>query len=97
VALNAMKPNIYTTHSNLLQSAHGQIITTDLAGNIISDGLYSYVYNQAGQLAQIKQGATTVASYVYDYQTHPQVGRHHYDLADHLIAETNSLGVVQRT
>ena len=94
----------YLPNSNLIQTLHGQAISKDAAGNTTNDGNYTYIYNQAGQLGQVKQGAVTIADYFYDHQgrrTRKEVGTttivYHYDQADHLVAETNGAGTLLRT
>ncbi len=94
----------YVNNSNRLQTAPGQAITLDAAGNITSNGVYNYVYNQAGQLAQVFKGLTPVANYYYNYQglrTRKVVGGkttlYHYDQAGHPLTETDNLGNILRT
>jgi RHS repeat-associated protein len=101
---DALGSYIYLPNSNRLQTAHGQAISLDPAGNITSDGVYTYIYNQAGQIAQVKQGVTVIASYYYNYQgrrTHKLVGTttvlYHYDQAGHTIAETAGNGALLKT
>jgi YD repeat-containing protein len=54
----------YLAASNRLTTLPSGSISLDAAGNTTSDGVRSFVYNQAGQLSQV----TGVASYVYDQQ-----------------------------
>ena len=89
----------------------GQSVTLDAVGNIISDGSgKNFVYNQAGRLSQVKQGATLLASYYYNYQgqrvrkvttaSAPQGALtviYHYDQQGHLLAETSATGTALRT
>ena len=86
-------------------------MVTDAAGNITNDGLgHTYVYNQAGHLAQVLHGATLIATYVYDYRGFrtrkvttaaapqgAQVVRYVYDEAGHLVAEVGATGAAIRS
>ena len=88
-----------------------QAVTHDAAGHLTSDGSgKTYVYNQAGQLSQVKQGATLLATYYYNYlgersrkvttAAAPQGAQtvfYHYDQQSHLIAETSGSGAPLRT
>jgi RHS repeat-associated protein len=40
--------------------------TYDNAGQMTSDGTYTYTWNARGELTQVKQGAATIATYAYD-------------------------------
>ena len=62
------------------------------------------MYTKRGQIAQVKQGTTVIASYSYDYRnrrTRKNVGGvitvYHYDQWDHLIAETTTANVPLKT
>ena len=45
----------------------GNPVTHDAAGHLTADGSGRiYVYNQAGQLSQVLQGTTLLASYYYN-------------------------------
>lgn len=73
-------------------------------GNVVDDGTYQYVYTPRGLLKQVKQGATIVATYSYDYlnrRTRKVAGAtttvYHYDYNGNLIAETSSTNTAQRT
>ena len=73
-------------------------------GNVVNDGTFQYVYTSRGQIKQVKQGATVIATYTYDYQnrrTRKVVGStttmYHYNQEGLLIAETSSTNVAQKT
>lgn len=56
-----------TFDDNQRQTSHqGVALTYDANGDLIGDGTRTYVWNARGQLAQIKQGANTLASFAYD-------------------------------
>jgi RHS repeat-associated protein len=93
---------IYLSTSNRLTQYHGQAISLDAAGNTVSDGTYTYAYNNAGELQSVSQGAT-LGSYVYNHlrqRTRKTTATgstvFHYDLAGNLIAETQADGTPLR-
>ena len=51
--------NAYPKVNNIVQSY-------DLAGRLIADGTYTYIYNTEGMLTQVKSGSTVVATFTYD-------------------------------
>ena len=62
------------------------------------------MYTKRGQIAQVKQGTTIIASYSYDYRnrrTRKTAGGvttvYHYDQWDHLIAETTTANIPLKT
>ncbi len=60
---------IYAADSHRLQETTGADPGTyryDLAGNLIQDDRFSYLYNQANRLAQVRQIGATLASYLYN-------------------------------
>ena len=74
-------------------------------GNITSDGVYTYYYNQPNQLIEVKEGATVIAQYSYDpfgrrvSKTVPgtsTITHFHYDCQHRLIAETDGAGTPLR-
>ncbi|GBL45309.1 PKD domain protein [Sulfuriferula multivorans] len=101
----------YPAASNRMSTRLGSPVTHDAAGHLTSDGSgKTYVYNQAGQLSQVKQGATLIATYYYNYlgersrkvttAAAPQGAQtvlYHYDQQSHLIAETSGSGAPLRT
>ena len=101
----------YPATSNKMSTRLGTAVTHDAAGHLTSDGSgKTYVYNQAGQLSQVKQGATLLATYYYNYRGErsrkvtsaaaPQGAQtvlYHYDQQSHLIAETSGTGAPLRT
>ena len=79
------------------QSVHSY--THDNNGNITSDGVYTYTWNQLNQLIEVHQGTTLVAQYDYDglgrrvkKTVSGTVTLFYYDLQGRLIAETDSSG-----
>jgi YD repeat-containing protein len=52
--------------NNKLVQINGTALTYDNNGSLSSDGTRSYVWDVRGRLAEIKQGAATVASFNYD-------------------------------
>ncbi|WP_372521572.1 RHS repeat-associated core domain-containing protein [Sulfuricaulis sp.] len=92
---------IYLSASNRLSQYHGQTITLDAAGNTVSDGTYTYAYNNAGELQSVSQGAA-LGSYVYNHlrqrtrkTTASGTTVYHYDIRGNLILETSSTGTSQ--
>ena len=74
-------------------------------GNITSDGVYTYYYNQPNQLIEVKEGATVIGQYSYDpfgrrvSKTVPgtsTITHFHYDRQHRLIAETDGTGAPLR-
>lgn len=52
---------------NNRQTQHnGQALSFDANGNLTGDSTRTYVWNVRGQLAQVKEGGTTIASFSYD-------------------------------
>jgi RHS repeat-associated protein len=45
---------------------HGQTLSYDPSGNLITDGLRTYVWNAREQLIAIEQGGQTIAAFEYD-------------------------------
>lgn len=101
----------YENGSNRMLTRRGLSVTLDNAGNITADGTgREYVFNQAGQLAQVKQNGTLIASYYYNYKglrtrkvtttNAPQGAQttlYVYDPAGKLIAEMSSSGTPIRS
>ena len=52
--------------ANRQTSFNGQALSYDQDGHLIGDGTNAYVWNARGQLAQIQQNGTTLASFSYD-------------------------------
>lgn len=60
---------VYETTSNRMSTRLGLAVTYDTAGRLTADGTgKTFSYNQAGQLYQVKQGGTLIATYTYDYR-----------------------------
>ena len=96
--------NVYTANSNRLTKVGTTALTLDAAGNTLINGTWTYSYSNAGQLTQAKNGTTVAGSYIYNalrQRTRKIVGTtttvYHYDLAGHLIAETQSTGPLIRS
>ncbi|OQW85720.1 MAG: hypothetical protein BWK72_20860 [Rhodoferax ferrireducens] len=95
----------YSTSSDRITTLNGQSVTLDAAGNTLQARGLTFTWNQAGQLKTVSQGATLLASYVYDHRglrsrkvttaaTPQGVGTvvYHHDDAGHLLAETTATG-----
>jgi RHS repeat-associated protein len=95
----------YTPNTDRIVTENGQSISLDAAGNVTQARGLSFVWNQAGQLKSVSQGATLLATYFYDYAGHrtrkvttasaPQgVGTtiYVYDLYDRLKGEFDGAG-----
>lgn len=89
----------YVTLAN--QPTHSY--TNDNNGNITSDGVYTYTWNQLNQLIEVRQGTTLVAQYGYDgfgrrvkKSISGTVTLFYYDLQGRLIAETDGSGAPLR-
>jgi RHS repeat-associated protein len=101
----------YKANANRLLTRHGVTVTLDAAGNLTNaGGGRTYVYNQAGQLSQVKQSGTLIVTYIYNHKgqrtrkittaSAPQGARtvvYHYDQTGHLIGETTDTGTALRT
>lgn len=94
----------YPPESNRLGARYGTSYTYNAAGNVTGDGTYTYVYNQRGQLKELKQGQTVLATYHYDYRnrrTRKVSGGtttlYHYDQFDRLIGETTQAAAPMTT
>ena len=89
----------YSSASNRLTQTPLAAIALDASGNTLSDGVYTYAYNQDGHLSQVLSGGNVIATYTYNHQrqrtrkvTAQGTIVYHYDQAGHLIAETTSSG-----
>ena len=59
----------YAPDSHRLQETTGAdpgSYVYDAAGNLIQDNRFSYVYNQANRLVEVRQGGATIATYSYN-------------------------------
>ena len=95
----------YTANTDRIVTENGNSISLDASGNVTAARGYVYTWNQAGQLKTVSQGATLLATYLYDYKGRRRVKTtttaapqgagtvlYHYDLNDHLLAETTAGG-----
>jgi RHS repeat-associated protein len=58
----------YASASNRLSQVGSNALATDAAGNVTSDGVYAYVYNDSGQLRSVSRGSAARGSYTYNHQ-----------------------------
>ncbi len=90
----------YEPNSNRIATINGIAVTLDLAGNLTDDGNgWTYTYNNAGRLAEVRETGTLIASHTYNAQgqrttkaTAEGTTVYHYDLAGNLILETTAAG-----
>ncbi|MDX1915005.1 MAG: RHS repeat-associated core domain-containing protein [Methylophilus sp.] len=70
--LDGSKTYTYTPNTDRLATINGQAITMDAMGNTLTARGYTYTWNQAGQLKEVKLGtggsAVLLATYTYDYK-----------------------------
>ncbi|MET0550444.1 MAG: hypothetical protein ABW002_14380 [Xanthomonas sp.] len=52
--------------NNRQTQADGQTLSYDANGNLVSEGVRTYVWNARDQLVEIKQGTASIASFGYD-------------------------------
>ncbi len=62
------EPYTYGPASNRLEEVGTTSQTHDAAGNTTGDGTYTYNYNTAGRLTEVRAGGTWVATYTYNAQ-----------------------------
>jgi YD repeat-containing protein len=65
----ALTSYTYAADSHRLQETTGAdpgSYVYDAAGNLIQDNRFSYVYNQANRLVEVRQGGATIATYSYN-------------------------------
>lgn len=68
---DATGTHTYTPNTDRQLTIAGQSVTLDAAGNITQARNLGFVWNSAGQLAEVRQGnpsGTLIASYIYDYK-----------------------------
>jgi RHS Repeat. len=77
--------------------------THDANGNVTSDGVFTYTWDALGRLLQVERDNTVIAVYAYDSQNRrisktvgEQTIHYHYDLNNHLIAESLADGTPLR-
>jgi uncharacterized protein RhaS with RHS repeats len=101
----------YDLTSNRMLTRRSLPVTLDLAGNIAADGTgRTYTHNQAGQLYQVFQNGTLIATYLYNHRglrtrktttaSAPQGAQtvvFHYEPDGKLLAETSGTGLPLRT
>ncbi|MDX1914886.1 MAG: RHS repeat-associated core domain-containing protein [Methylophilus sp.] len=70
--LDGSKTYTYTPNTDRLATINGQSISMDAMGNTLTARGYTYTWNQAGQLKEVKLGtggsAVLLATYYYDYK-----------------------------
>lgn len=102
-------PYNYKPNSNVLSGINGSDVTYDTLGNRTSDrgGNRHFIYNDAGRLLRVYEGAVTKITYKYGY-TYNALGQrtrkrtangttvYHYDLNGQIISETGSDGQLIR-
>lgn len=101
------EPKTYSYQANsnrLIQVGHKDVVL-DAAGNTVSDqnGKRRFEYLASGRLSKVYKERKQVATYLYNAQgqrtqkiTKHSTTIYHYDLAGHLIAETDKNGELQR-
>ena len=57
----------YVSNSNRLNQTPQATITLDAAGNTLSDGVFTYNYNQDGHLSQVLSDGNVLATYTYNH------------------------------
>ena len=65
----ALTSYTYAPDSHRLQETMGAdpgSYVYDAAGNLIQDDRFSYLYNEANRLAEVRQGGATIATYTYN-------------------------------
>jgi RHS repeat-associated protein len=87
----------YILNTNRIDTTTGQHqvqYSYDSYGNIIYDGIRTFIYNQDNRLVEVKEGTTTIAVYSYDGYgrrvkkvTGGVITYYHYDADGKLIAE----------
>lgn len=92
----------FSANSNRLATINGSAVILDANGNVTNDGVYTYTWNDAGQLSILRAvGNPISAYYYYDYRNRRtrkvttavapqgvQTVVYHYDQSDHLIGES---------
>lgn len=56
----------YNTEKNRLITAGTKSYSYDANGNVVGDGVYTYVWGDNNKLSQVKQGSSTITSFTYD-------------------------------
>ena len=93
------------TADTAINSDNNQVAawTHDANGNVTSDGVFTYTWNALGRLLQVERDSTVVAVYAYDSRNRrisktvgEQTIHYHYDLNNHLIAESLADGTPLR-
>jgi RHS repeat-associated protein len=93
----------YQSATNRLATVGGSSVSINAEGRTTAVSGYTYLYNNAGRLSTVKQGSATKGTYAYDASglRRRKVASgvttiYHFDEAGHLLAETNTSGVMQR-
>jgi RHS repeat-associated protein len=105
-AANDESTATYPADSNKLQSTTGtraKTYTYDDVGNTLSDGTFTYIYDELNRITEVRDGTTVVATYGYDssnrriMKTVGSTTFHYlYDADSNLIAEAAADGTIQR-
>jgi RHS repeat-associated protein len=93
----------YLAQSNRLSTTPNGAITLDAAGNVTAQGNRSFSYFGNGQLRDITEAGTVIAAYAYNSErqrtrktVNGETTVYHYDLAGHLLMETDAAGTPKR-
>ncbi len=105
-AVNDESISTYPADSNKLQSTTGTRAKTyiyDDVGNTLSDGTFTYIYDELNRITEVREGTTVVAAYGYDssnrrvLKTAGSKTTHYlYDANSNLIAEAAADGTIER-
>ena len=94
---------IYDLASNKLNSRGTTSYTYDAVGKILSDGIFTFTYDELNRITQVESGGSVIATYGYDSSNRriiKTVGitttHYLYDASSNLIAETMADGTVNR-
>ena len=89
--------------SNRIYAVGPKLWQHDANGNLIFDGVFSYIWDALNRLIRVEQSGAIIAAYAYDAQNRrisktagEQTIHYHYDLDSRLIAETLSDGTPVR-
>ena len=93
----------YLSASNRLIDENGNSYTYDSNGNITSDGINTFTYDQSNRLVEVQQNGAPIAYYSYNpanqrivKTTGTSTVFYHYDTSGKLISETDGIGTPLR-